>query len=108
MSLLPNIREFDNADLTELPSDSKELLAVKYEECLQRRQEAQECCKHKECEQHKQEECEACKQLVCEAWEVHEQAKHEEWEEQEAHKQRDRKEREQTACKEVCRGKVST
>ena len=50
MSLLPNIREFDDANLAELPSDSKDLMALKYEECLWWQQEAQECCK---CEEHK-------------------------------------------------------
>ena len=40
MSLLPNLREFNNFDLAELPNDSEELLATKYEERLQQRWEA--------------------------------------------------------------------
>ena len=32
MSSLPNVREYDDADLAKLPSDSEDLLVLKYEE----------------------------------------------------------------------------
>ena len=47
MLSLPNVREFDDADLIELPSNSKDLMALKYKEQLQW------CCKVHECEEHK-------------------------------------------------------
>ena len=50
MSLLPNIREFNDANLAESPSDSKELMALKYKEQLQWQREARE---HQECKEHK-------------------------------------------------------
>ena len=77
MSLLPNLREYDDVNLAELLSDSEELLMAKFKERTRRRREV--------CEQQEQEE-----------WEV--------WE---ACERRSHEEREQTACKEVHRGKVS-
>ena len=91
---LPNLREYNNNDLTESPSDSEELLAAKYEEWMWQRWEAHE-------------EWEAREHLECEAQEASKQAEHKEWEEWEARKRRGHEEREKTVCEEVHRGKVS-
>ena len=42
MSSLPNLREYDDLDLAKSPNDSKELLAVKFEEWRRWRLEARE------------------------------------------------------------------
>ena len=85
MSSLPNLREYNDFDLAELPSDSEELFAAKFMERSRRRREARE-----QCEREEQERC-----------------KCEEREAREARERRSQEQREQTACEEVHRGKVS-
>ena len=48
MSSLPNLREYDDVDLTKSLSDSKELLALKYEEQMWQRWEVHEHHEHEE------------------------------------------------------------
>ena len=81
MSSLPNLREYDDFDLAESPSDSEELFAAKFAERSRRRQEAREC-------------------------EERERREREEREAREARERQSQEERERTACEEVRRGKV--
>ena len=97
MSLLPNLREYDNVDLAELLSDSEELFVAKFEERTQWRWEAHE--------RQEREERERCKCEECEHRECEEREAREAWE---ARERRSREAREQTAREEVRRGKVST
>ena len=93
MLSLPNFREYDDADLAELPNDSKDLLVAKFKERRRWRLEA-----------HKHEERE-CREHV--AQEARKRAEHEEREERDTHERRSQEERERSAREEVCRGKVS-
>ena len=69
MSSHPNVREFDNTDLIKSPSNSEELMVLKYKECLQQCCEVRECCKCEEQEAHEQKDCEERERAVCK--EVH-------------------------------------
>ena len=42
MSSLPNLREYDDLDLTESPSDSEELMALKFNERMREQRERKE------------------------------------------------------------------
>ena len=90
MSSLPNIREFDDAELAESPSDSEELLLLKFKERMQRKRELWE---------QEQRECAECK--------AREARKRAEREEREAREWEAREEKEKVACEEVRLGKVS-
>ena len=102
--MLPNLREYDDLDLAESPSDSEELMALKFNERMRQKREQH---KHEECEQREHEEREARERVECEAWEARERAEREEWEERDARERQSREERERSAREEVCRGKVS-
>ena len=96
MSSLPDVREFDDKDLAESPSDSEEVLAAKYKERKWWRLEHR---KHEECERQEREEhkCEECERCECEehiACKTHKREVWKEWEQREA-------------CEEVHCGKVS-
>ena len=42
MSSLPNLREYDDLDLAESPSDSEELMVLKFNERMRRKREQRE------------------------------------------------------------------
>ena len=90
MSLLPNLREYDNLDLAESPSDSEELFNAKFAERSRRRREVRE---REERERREHEERE---------W-----REREEREAREARERRAREEKERMAREEVRLGKVS-
>ena len=96
MSSLPNLREYDDLNLTESPSDSEELMALKFEERMRRKREQRE--------RREREEREARERVEREVQEARERA---EREAREARERRSREERERSAREEVHRGKVS-
>jgi hypothetical protein len=93
MSSLPNLREYDDLDLAESPSDSEELFNAKFAERSRRRREARE---REERERREREERERREREEREAREA-----------REAQERQSREERERTAREEVRRGKVS-
>ena len=109
MSSLPDLREFDDADLAKLLSDSEEFLALKFKERMQQKRERwereererreQEEREREERERREREEHEARDRAECEAREAREV-----WEAREA---QSREERERSVREEVHRGKVS-
>ena len=98
MSSLPNLREYDDLDLAELPSDSEELFNAKFAERSRRRREARER------EEREREERERRER---EERERREREEREAREAREAQERRSREERERSAREEVRRGKVS-
>src|ERR1700746_3665286 len=84
MSSLPSLREFDDADLAESPSDSEEFSTLKFKERMRRKREHQE---REERERQEREE-----------WEARERA---EREERETREREACEEEERAACKKV-------
>ena len=101
MLSLPNLREYDNLDLAESPSDSEELFNAKFVERSRRRREARE---REERERREREERERRER---EERERREREEREVREAREARERRSREERERSAREEVRRGKVS-
>ena len=100
MLSLPDLREFDDADLAESPSDSEEFLLLKFKERMRRKREQWEREEHERWEREEREH-EERERREREEREVQDRAEHEAWEAQ------SREERERSAREEVHRGKVS-
>ena len=103
MSSLPDLREFDNADLAESLSDSEEFLSLKFKERMRRKRErwAREERERREREEREREERERREREEREARDRAER------EAQEAREAQSQEERERSAREEVRRGKVS-
>ena len=104
MSPLPNLRECDDDELAESPSDSEESLAAKFAERMRRRREL---CEREERERRERKEREARERAEREVQEAWERAEREAQEAREAQERQSREERERSAREEVRRGKVS-